>query len=120
MMIRLEDIARVTHEANRAYCQTRGDDSQLPWADAPAWQKDSALNGVRFHVEHPNAGPHGSHGNWMKEKLAAGWIYGPVKDIEKKTHPCILAYDALPLEQQIKDHIFVGIVRAMTCEGDHA
>jgi hypothetical protein len=42
------DIARVCHEVNRAYCTSLGDESQLPWDSAPQWQKDSAINGVRF------------------------------------------------------------------------
>jgi len=106
-------IAKVCHEANRAYCQTIGDMSQPTWEDAPQWQKDSALNGVAFHAGNPNAGPQGSHGNWMKEKDAAGWKYGPVKDPEKKEHPCMVPFDQLPQNQQMKDRIFHAIVHAM-------
>jgi hypothetical protein len=38
----IDQVARVCHEANRAYCQTLGDNSQPAWDDAPEWQKDSA------------------------------------------------------------------------------
>lgn len=34
----VEQIARMAHEANRAYCQALGDDSQPAWEDAPEWQ----------------------------------------------------------------------------------
>lgn len=37
----------------------------------------------------------------------------PNKDPEKKVHPCMVPYDQLPKEQQVKDAIFVGIVHAM-------
>lgn len=39
-------------------------------------------------------------------------MYGEVKDAEKKTHPCIMSYDALPPEQRTKDHLFGAAVRA--------
>jgi RyR domain-containing protein len=111
--MKIEDIARVCHEANRAYCIAIGDFSQLPWENAPEWQLQSAINGVRFHLDNPDAGPSGSHDNWLKEKFAAGWTHGPVKDPLAKRHPCIMPYLDLPFEQQLKDAIFVGIVHAM-------
>lgn len=41
-----EQIARVVHEVNRAYCEALGDTSQPKWEDAPQWQRDSAMLGV--------------------------------------------------------------------------
>lgn len=109
-----ENIARVAHETNRAYCQALGDDSQVPWEDAPEWQKRSAINGVAFHHAHPEAGPEHSHNEWLREKEADGWKYGPVKDADKKEHPCFVPYDELPVEQKAKDYIFRGIVHALS------
>src|SRR5437879_1359495 len=42
----VEQVAKICHEANRAYCETIGDNSQPTWEKAPQWQKDSAINGV--------------------------------------------------------------------------
>lgn len=106
-------IASVCHDANRAYCRRIGDDSQPLWEDAPEWQRTSAMNGVLFHIQNPDAGPSGSHVNWMKDKLADGWVYGEVKDPEAKTHPCLVPYEELDPDQQFKDAIFVGIVHAL-------
>lgn len=108
-----EEIARVAHEINRAYCQALGDFSQQKWEDAPDWQKNSAINGVRFHIENPDAGPSHSHDEWLKEKTATGWKYGPVKDQEKKEHPCFVAYHMLPVEQKAKDYLFRAVVHAL-------
>lgn len=107
------ELARVCHEANRAYCGTLGED-QPAWEDAPDWQRESAILGVRFHRENPEAGPEGSHTSWMNHKVADGWTYGPVKDPDAKTHPCIMPFDQLPPAQQAKDRLFVAIVRALT------
>lgn len=105
-------IARICHEVNKAYCEALGDNSQLPWEDAPNWQKESATLGVILHSTHPEAGPEASHESWMKQKLEDGWKYGPVKDAEKKEHPCIVPFGELPVEQQAKDFIFRAIVHA--------
>ena len=104
--------ARVAHEANRAYCQAIGDDSQLPWDDAPQWQRYSAINGVRFHRANPGATPENSHESWLAEKVANGWEYGPVKDAEAKKHPCCVPFDDLPVAQKANDFIFRAIAHA--------
>lgn len=111
---RVLDIAIVCHEANRAYCQSLGDDSQLPWYQAPDWQKQSAIQGVEFRFKNPNASRDAMHVNWLFKKLQEGWRYGPVKDPKAKEHPCMLPYSDLPLEQRRKDALFSAIFDAMT------
>ncbi len=107
------NIARVCHEANRALCLAQGDTSQPLWEDAPDWQKDSAVSGVEFCLANPDAGPDASHKNWLKDKKVAGWMYGPVKDPEAKTHPCMVAFGTLPMPQQMKDVLFSTIVAVL-------
>lgn len=109
-------IAKVCHEANRAYCETIGDRSQPNWENAPNWQRESAIKGVEFHLVALRAGtppsPSASHESWMEEKRADGWKFGEVKDPTLKTHPCFLPYDQLPIAQRMKDYIFGAIVQA--------
>lgn len=107
---RVESIAEACHEMNRAYCQATGDLSQAPWADAPDWQKDSARKGVELHLENPETTPEQSHISWLEVKTAAGWKYGPVKDNEKKEHPCFMPYAQLPAEAKVKDFLFKATV----------
>lgn len=107
------NIAQVCHEVNRTWCAINGDFSQPAWPDAPHWQKNSAINGVMFHVENPDAEASSSHENWMAEKLADGWTYGETKDPEAKTHPCLVPFDDLPHVQQVKDRLFRAVVHAM-------
>jgi hypothetical protein len=107
----IEACARSAHEANRAYCIALGDDSQPPWQDAPDWQKESARKGVIGALS--GSTPEQSHASWLAEKAATGWKYGPVKDPEKKEHPCFLPYGELPEAQRVKDDIFVSTVLIM-------
>lgn len=106
----IEMAARAAHEANRIWCLAHGDNSQAHWEEAEAWQRESALKGVQGVLE--GNGPEKSHESWLREKEANGWTYGPVKDTEKKQHPCMVPYDKLPPYQKVKDHIFVSTVRA--------
>ena len=112
MIVTHQQIAKICHEANRAYCQAIGDFSQVPWDDAPDWQRESAIKGVELHLSNPDAGPEASHESWSAEKLSTGWVYGPVKDIEKKEHPCLVLFKDLLVEQQMKDVLFRNIVRS--------
>ena len=107
-----EEIARVCHEVNRAYCKSIGDDSQPTWEDAPEWARESARMGVDFHTM-GNFGPEASHISWMKQKLDDGWVYGPVKNPRTKEHPCLVPFGELPVEQQSKDYIFRAIVHTL-------
>jgi hypothetical protein len=103
--------ARAAHEANRAYCLAMGDESQPAWENAPEWQRTSAMNGVLGAMIGNT--PRQSHESWLEEKRATGWKYGPVKDPEKKEHPCFVPYDELPPSQKAKDGIFVSVVTAI-------
>lgn len=105
-------IARVCHEANRAWCVAMGDHSQVSWDEAPEWQRQSAVTGVRAALN--GAGPEELHASWMEEKRRDGWVYGPVKNASTKEHPCMVPYDKLPIEQRRKDHLFRAVVAALT------
>jgi hypothetical protein len=110
--MKTEEIAKIAHEVNRAYCQAIGDNSQLTWEEAPEWQRSSAINGVLLHLAN-DLGPEASHVAWMKEKLEHGWSYGDVKDHERKEHPCMVPFHELPKEQQAKDYIFRAVVLSL-------
>lgn len=107
-----EQVAKIAHEVNRAYCQSIGDDSQPSWAEAPQWQRDSAISGVSFHVKNPHASASASHEEWLRHKKADGWKYGKVKNPETKEHPCFVPFDQLPREQQTKDFLFRAVVHS--------
>lgn len=103
-----EQIARICHEANRAYQIELDEVPSPPWRDAPNWQRVSAVEGVTAALE--GRTPEESHQGWMRHKINDGWTYGEVKDGTAKTHPCLVEYDELPEEQKVKDHLFLSIV----------
>lgn len=109
-----EEIAKVCHEANKAYCEVIGDFSQKSWLEAEQWQRDSAISGVDYAIKNPFATPEDQHGNWVAEKEAEGWKHGVVKDDVKKEHPCMVPYSELPLPQRRKDALFRAIVKVFS------
>lgn len=113
--ILIEQAAKVAHETNRAWCEANGDMSQPSWEDAPDWQKESAIAGMEFHMANPNAGDSASHDSWSAQKAKDGWVWGEVKDPEANppTHPCLVPFEELPIEQQIKDSLFRSVAHSI-------
>ena len=117
-MLKVADVAKTCHEVNKVYCESIGDFTQVHWSKAPQWQKNSAIDGVRYLINNIDATPEDIHENWMKAKKADGWIFGIVKDGDAKTHPCLMPYNFLSAEQRIKDTLFISIVRSFFYESD--
>lgn len=109
----IERIAKICHDANKSFCEINGDTSQKSWEEAEEWQRDSAKKGVRFAIGNPDAPASSQHDAWLADKVSQGWVYGEVKDADKKTHPCIVPFESLPDFQQKKDHLFKAIVKAL-------
>jgi hypothetical protein len=109
----LQAIAKVCHQANKAWCEAQGDDSQLDWDNAPEWQRSSAIYGVAFALCNPDAGDSAMHDSWADQKVAEGWVYGAEKNVDLKTHPCLVPFYQLPQHQQKKDRLFRSIVNAL-------
>ena len=108
----IERIARVGYEVNRAYCESLGDDSQLEWEEVAEWQRESVRMCVDMYLS-CDFSPRASHESWMMQMQTDGWVYGPVKDVRRREHPCMVPFEELPREQQSKDFIFRAVVHAL-------
>lgn len=83
-----EAIARICHQANKAYCESLGETSQKDWEEAPEWARMSAIKGVEFNLQNPSA-----------------------------SHECFLPYDQLPIEHR-HDSLFKAVVAALSLGED--
>lgn len=110
----IEAIARICHEANRAWCEHHGDFSQKVWEEAPLWARQSAFSGVKAIVDDWTFGEEisaeKSHSRWVDHKKRLGWQYAPVKDAERKVHPCMVPWQDLSDRDKRKDVLFTQIV----------
>lgn len=109
---RLEAVAAICHEANRAYClHVLGDDSHESWLGTAKEIRLSMVRGVA-HILLSDASPEDLHKYWIKDKKKNGWKFGEKKDVEKKEHPCLVSWSKLPEEEKRKDRLFHAIVRS--------
>lgn len=110
----IDRIARVVHEAVRAWAKAHDDASLPPWDKAEQWMIDSTRAAVVFRLDNPKAKASAQHDQWMAERRSAGWKHGAVKDAEKKTHPMLVPYKKLPLYERQKDALVGAVVGALT------
>lgn len=103
-------IAAGAHEVNRAICEQAGDHSQKPWNDADEGVRRSAISGVEHVLNNPGITAEQQHDEWMRFKLADGWVYGEHKDAEAKTHPALVEFDKLSYTNRMKAVVFVSYV----------
>lgn len=111
--VTIASIAQIAHEINKSFCSSIGDHSQPEWDSAPEWQRSSAINGVKFHLDNPDASPSASHESWLKQKTEEGWKFGPIKNADKKEHPCYVPYEMLPESQKSKDYLFKQVIHSL-------
>lgn len=112
-MNRTEIIAAACHSAWYAFTVLGLGEPGETWSAAPEWQRSSIRHAVAFWDALPDDLPFekvcaASHVSWMNHKTREGWVWGPVKDAEKKEHPCMVAYEELPPEQRKKDAVVVS------------
>jgi RyR domain-containing protein len=53
--------------------------------------------------------PEELHDDWVRAYETMGWRYGPVRDVEAKTHPDMVPFDQLEQREQDKDAVFVAL-----------
>lgn len=97
--------ARIIHATVEALNKAHNEQT-LTWEQS----RDSVIAGIKRHLANPNETPEDNHNAWMEYRTIEGWSYGPTKDADAKTHPCMLPYSALGPFQQSKDAIFTAIV----------
>jgi hypothetical protein len=106
----IEKIAPVVHEAIRQWQKANGQPVSPPWEEA-TWERESTMEAVALALTNPTPGQ--QHEKWLEERTAQGWVWGAVKDTEKKTNPALVPFDELPEVEKAKDYLVIGIVQAL-------
>lgn len=107
-------IAEVCHNAVRAWIQHHGDPTYPTWLLSPGYMKQANIQSVRFIIDNPDSTLQEIHDNWCTNKAKHGWKYGEVKNSVRKTHPCLVPYEDLPLKEKAKNSLFKGIVLSLS------
>ena len=113
----IEQVARVSYEANRAIQKELGEEVSPPFKAATYLQINEVLQRVTNYLAGETSEEY--HKSWVARKRDKGWVYGPALNIPAKTHPNMVNYHDLPSDQRLKDHMFETIVDAFK-EGHEA
>ncbi len=102
-------MARVVHEAMRAWQAANGQAPAPPWSRAPKWMKDSSAESVEWRMANPDASPAAQHGQWVARKKAEGRAGA----LPKRTLALMVPYRELPDYERRKDALVNAIVDAL-------
>lgn len=116
--IELDRIARVVHEAVRAWARANDQNASRSWSQCAKWMREATYESVRFVLEHPDAPASAQHDQWMEKKRRDGWTHGAEKSGVSKTHPMLVPYDELPLVERRKDELVRCLVAALSARLD--
>lgn len=107
-------VAAISYECLKAYVKRIEGVNWPDWNNASIESRHSTADGVlyikRLLDKAEMVSPADVHANWMIKKEDAGWKYGEVKDLEAKTHPCMVPFRMLPEEEKGKDYLMLGVV----------
>ena len=99
-LVEWEDLPEEYREANRAQAaDIVAKMSSIGWRVVPAEQ------GERFELTEAQLDrlARAEHERWMRQRLSAGWSYGPVRDDAARLHPLLIPYDDLPADERQQD-----------------
>lgn len=115
--ITITQLARVIHEANRAYQSALGQPVDPDWdtcgqSENDIWRQESTINSVKDLLA-GNVDFEEQHNRWLQERFAGGWVIGPVKDPVAKTSPALVPWDQVPDTEKAKNVLRLGIFNAL-------
>lgn len=109
-----EDFVRyaapIVHETLGVWSAANRQPRYPAWEIAPDWMKEATYESVTFVLDHPGSSDSLHHDQWMQKKIEDGWVWGPVKDGDKKTHPMLVAFEDLPIFERKKDALVKALV----------
>lgn len=102
-------IAKVIHSANRAYVDALGGRAvNLTWEEIREEERQGLIKAISSMIINPQT-PSVSHEQWCLAREKDGWTKDVKYDYNRKTTPNLVPYDQLPLEEQFKDHLYMGL-----------
>jgi len=110
-LVPYEDLSEEGRESNRKQADDIG--VKLEMIGAAIVPLDLARDPFEFTSSELERLSQHEHARWMREKLKAGWRFGPTIDPVARTHRCLVEYDTLPEEEKKKDRQAVERIPAL-------
>ena len=85
-----EELAKIVHTVNRAYCIAIGEEPQELWENISDEMKESTYVGINYILNHPTATASTLHRNWRDiDRNGLSWLmvgYMVKKKTKRKRH----------------------------------
>lgn len=106
MEMKIEQIGKICHEANRALRATLNEPDNGPWEELSEARRNGVTDGVKYFYNLWQRGVR--QGPIVSELLHANWVCSMVAQGETN-HTNLVPYSQLSDEQRSKDFLFCGI-----------
>jgi hypothetical protein len=114
MALKNNDIARIIYSAIKAYSESIGEYCRYPhWDNIPNVIYNNYIASVEWLKLNQFSDASDLHERYCGILKNQGWEYGVEMDLKRKTHPKIMEFHTLPIEQQAKTHLFKEIFDAL-------
>lgn len=110
----IHSVALIAHESNRMLQIVNGDEVSPIWDCLEEPERERTVNGVAFALRNGDVCPKELHENWCKDMYADGYKRGETIDRANLTHPNLVPFEKLPVDQKAKDALFAGIVGSLS------
>ena len=112
-----EDVARIVHEACRAYQNVLADPYPIePWDALDSWRRETVITQVK--MIRMGLSPEMIQDAWVRRIESSGWTWGITKDPMAMTHPGLVPWESLPPEDKKKVMLAFRIVYVLDFEGE--
>jgi hypothetical protein len=106
-------IARMLHVVTNALKEANNEPVLPDWDQLDEENKEFSRESVVSILSGEVTTAEQEHNRWAASKMAAGWVYGPVRDNDRKIHPMLVGFHDLSAIQQAKDLVRFAIVFEM-------
>lgn len=115
--MQIEALATLLHGATSVFPRDDGSYPR-PWGELSDQDHESAILLVQTLLQERETvlglpSPEGLHLRWATEKQTQGWVYGKEFSEARKTHPCLVSWQSLSEESQIKDVIWWSLLTTL-------
>lgn len=106
-----EHIAIICYALSNMYRTHCGEMKKLDWDVLPKESTERFISIVEAQMADPKT-PEQMHNAWMEEMISQGWQFGGKEDLQAKTTPHLVPFQALEPEIALKDLLFITTVAA--------
>lgn len=107
---KIYNVCKLCHDKNNALMIANGETPRGDWESLDQADKDLTYKSVKRIIDDPTITAKEIHDEWVTNKELDGWVYGPVKDVDNKTHPLMIPFDDMSDIDKEKDQSFINIV----------